>query len=221
MLVATFSLPHEAVALEPTFRAVTDLEIEVERIAAHSTEWVMPCLWAAGADFEPVDRALTDDPTVERVVEAYEFRDEKYYQLEWNDEVTGRIDAFLDMEASILDATADADGWRVRIRFASRDQLDEFRGVLGEREIPFLLLDLVEPGAPRQTFGKLSPDQRDALVAAREHGYFDIPRGITLRDLAAHLDISHQTLSEHLRRATANLIDATITTTGERVLEAD
>jgi hypothetical protein len=52
MLVASFSLPHQAVALAETFQTVPGLEIEAERVAAHSTEWMMPCLWAADADFD-------------------------------------------------------------------------------------------------------------------------------------------------------------------------
>lgn len=212
MLIATFSLPHEAVALDQTFQTLPTLQIEAERIAAASTEWVMPCLWAADADFDRIDETFTADPTVAEIIETDEFGDEKYYQLKWSDDVTQRINMFLDMEASILDATADADGWRLRIRFATREQFNTFREYLTEQDIQFTLLDLVEPGSPRQSFGELTSDQRNALVAAKEHGYYKIPRETTLRELADDLDIAHQTLSEHLRRGTENLIDATITT---------
>lgn len=217
MLIASFALPHQAVALEQTFQTIPALEGEVERIAAHSTEWVMPCLWAANGDFRTVDEALATDPSVKEITETHAFASEKYYQLNWSDEVTQRIDTFLDMEASILDATVDADGWRIRIRFTSRDQFDTFREYLSKREISFDLLDLTEPGTPRQSFGEVTAAQRDALVAAKEGGYYKIPREITLRELAADRDISHQTLSEHLRRGTENLIDATLTTTGDPV----
>lgn len=217
MLIATLSLPHEAVALQQTFRAVPDLQFEAERIAAHSTEWVMPCMWAARADFDAVDEALMTDPTVEAIMEEYGFQEEKYYQLKWSDDVIQRITTFIDMEASILDATADTECWRLRVRFISRAAFDDFCEHLGAEGTSFDLLELVEPGAPRQTFGDLTPAQRDALVAAKEHGYYRVPRETTLRDVAEDLDISHQTLSEHLRRGTENLIEATITTEGEPV----
>jgi predicted DNA binding protein len=58
----------------------------------------------------------------------------------------------------------------------------------------------------------VTPGQQNVLVAARERGYFDIPRETTLRELADELDVSHQTLSEHLRRGIMNLVDATLTT---------
>lgn len=212
MRVGTFLLPHEAVALDQTFETVPELKIEAERIAAHSTEWVMPCVWAAQADVDAVDEMLIHDPTVVEIVEQFEFSDEIYYQIEWSNTVKHRIDRFLDMEASILAATADANGWRMRLRFSTREQFDTFREYLTEQGNSFTLLDLTQPRAPHQTIGELTPEQRNALVAANEHGYYAIPRKTTLRELAEELDISHQTLSEHLRRGTENLINATITT---------
>ena len=220
MLVGTFSLPPAAVALEHTLTEVPALEVEAERIAAHSTKWTMPCLWAANADFDTVDDALADDPTVEDVVEAYEFDDQKYYQLDWAEPIEGRIDAYLDKKASMLDASANATGWRVRIRFTSREQFERFREHLHDNDVPFQLEQLGKPEAPRQTFGDVTPDQRNALALARNHGYFRIPREVSTRELADELDISHQSVSELLRRGTENLIDATIVTADERPEES-
>lgn len=214
MLIATVSVPAEAIALEHTFRAVPDLEVEAERIAAHSTEWVMPCVWAGATDFDAVDEALAADPTVADVVETEEFDGEKYYQLEWSDVVKRRIDIFVDKEGAILEAAGSDGTWRVRVRFASRTQFEIFRDHFADKEYSFALLDITEPGSPRQTHGELTPDQRDALVAAMERGYYRVPREISTRELAAEFDVSHQALSERLRRGTEKLIDATLTTDG-------
>ena len=46
MLLATFRFDHDALALAETFEQVPELDVEAERIAAHATEWTMPCLWA-------------------------------------------------------------------------------------------------------------------------------------------------------------------------------
>lgn len=215
MLIATFHLPPEAVSLEHALRAVPGLEVEAERIAAHSTRWTMPCLWMANAEFAAVDAALADDPTVSEVVETHEFDREKYYQIDWIDDVERRIDAYLDKEGAILEASADSEGWRLKIRFASREQFDAFRDHFPEQDYSFELLDLAESGAPRQTYGELTPDQRDALVAAMEHGYYRVPREISIRELAETLDVSHQAVSELLRRGVANLIESALTSPGE------
>jgi hypothetical protein len=113
-------------ALQEAVGQVMRTEIEAERIAAHSRAWVMPCLWAANTEFDAADDVLAADPSVNEIVDAYEFADEKYYQLDWTEEVDERIDTYVDQRGSILDAEATADGWQLRIRFVSRDQFDAF-----------------------------------------------------------------------------------------------
>lgn len=210
MLIATFRLELDALALAETFEHHPSLEIEAERIAAHDIEWTMPCLWAANADFKALDGTLANDPSVDAIVETATFDGEKYYQIDWSDDVEKRINAYVDHEGSILSAKATSDGWQVRFRFVSRDQFDAFRDVLAEEGHSFRLLELVQPDEPRHSVGSLTPTQREALRAARERGYYSVPRDISTRELAAELDMSHQNLSEVLRRATETLIEATL-----------
>jgi predicted DNA binding protein len=135
----------------------------------------------------------------------------KYYNVKWCDRVERRINEYIDMQGAILDASAGRNGWHLRFQFSSRDQLASFRESMDERGYSFRLTELTGPDAPRQTYGGLTPNQRDALVAARREGYFEVPREITIRELAERLDTSHQAVSELLRRGTANLVDATLT----------
>jgi len=53
----------------------------------------------------------------------------------------------------------------------------------------------------------LTPAQRRAFEAAREAGYYQWPRGISVRELASQMDISKTTLLEHLRTAESKLLD--------------
>ncbi len=55
---------------------------------------------------------------------------------------------------------------------------------------------------------EVSPEQRAALEAATEHGYYEIPRRVDLDDLAARLDVPRSTLSYRLRRAEQRLARA-------------
>lgn len=54
--------------------------------------------------------------------------------------------------------------------------------------------------------GILTSTQLEALGAALEAGYYDIPRDVTLRDLAESLGVSASSLSERIRRAEARLV---------------
>lgn len=208
-------LPPEALALEQTLDDLSDLTIEAEQIVAHSTAWTMPCLWVGDTDFEAVDEALASDPSVAEIAETYEFADGKYYQVEWTGTVKRRINSYIDKSGSILNAEAYGVGWEMTLRFASREQFNTFREYLQNEGHNFDLMNLTEPGAPRQAAVEVTPAQRDALVTAVEEGYYRVPREANLRDVAAALDMSHQSLSELLRRGTANLVVSTLTTSDE------
>jgi len=63
--------------------------------------------------------------------------------------------------------------------------------------------------APEDLSGNrlLSERQMGVLQAAHAAGWYDIPRRITLGDLARELELGRSTVSEHLVRAEAALID--------------
>jgi predicted DNA binding protein len=56
----------------------------------------------------------------------------------------------------------------------------------------------------------LTDSQYTSLIKAKEMGYYDVPRGISLSELADELGVSHQALSERLRRGQGRLIDRTL-----------
>lgn len=210
MFVATFSLPAQGFALGHTLEATPDMTVAAERVAAHGTVQVMPCLWVTGGDFGTFDAALAADPTVERIIETEAFDDEAYYQVEWSDSVGEFVDALIDSEGSVLEAKASDGIWDLRIRFASREQLDRFQEYLARHDHPFQLRNLFEPRFPRQERGQLTGRQRDALVTAVEQGYYRIPRDVALDELAESLEISRQAASERLRRGIDQLVTSVL-----------
>lgn len=56
----------------------------------------------------------------------------------------------------------------------------------------------------------LSDKQMETLQTALECGYFEVPRGITLKELAKELGCSHQATSERLRRANNRIVTALV-----------
>lgn len=215
MFHATVSISSNGFALGQAFTEVPRMEIEAERIAGHSREWVMPCLWAAGGDFDSFDTALQNDPSVDEIVTAEPFGEEKFYQLEWADPVKQHVDAIVDREGTILKADARNGDWRLRIRFATQNQFDDLKEYLVDAGISFELLDISQTWTPRQEIGGLTAPQRNALVAAVEKGYYHIPRETTVEEIARTLGISPQATSERLRRGTDQLVRNILITTDE------
>ncbi|WP_368276914.1 helix-turn-helix domain-containing protein [Halocatena pleomorpha] len=62
----------------------------------------------------------------------------------------------------------------------------------------------------QSTLYGLTSAQHRALTQADNMGYFKVPRDVGLETVAETLDISHQALSERLRRAHQTLIGSTI-----------
>lgn len=212
MFLATFALPHAAIALEETLSELPRLTVEAERIAAHSTAWTMPCLWIGSDDFDRVDAALGVDPSVRSIVDSHDYGTERFYHLEWSPDVIELIDSYTDKEGSMLSLRTLNQGWEAEFRFVSRDQLTTFRETLREAGHSFRLLDLREPGTPHGEPSGITPKQREALLTALNLGYFEVPRGISIRGLADELGISHQSVSELLRRGNGKLVASSLRT---------
>ncbi|WP_336002645.1 helix-turn-helix domain-containing protein [Halorientalis halophila] len=66
--------------------------------------------------------------------------------------------------------------------------------------------ELVGDGFVSVDTGRLTGRQREVLALAYEMGYFDYPKGANAEEVAAELDISASTLSEHLAAAQEKVI---------------
>jgi hypothetical protein len=64
-------------------------------------------------------------------------------------------------------------------------------------------------GEPAGRFG-LTDSQHRVLELASRRGYFEVPRDVTLKELADEVGVSHQALSEQIRRGTGALVEDTI-----------
>jgi hypothetical protein len=58
---------------------------------------------------------------------------------------------------------------------------------------------------------KLTPRQRQMLLAAYALGYYDVPRRISSDDLSMHLNVDKSTIVEHLRKAEKKLVGGIVT----------
>jgi predicted DNA binding protein len=67
------------------------------------------------------------------------------------------------------------------------------------------------------TTDDLAHEQREALEAAVDGGYYETPRGVTLDALAGRLDLPRSTLRYRLRRAEAWLVERFVNATGRTV----
>ncbi|WP_129115986.1 helix-turn-helix domain-containing protein [Halegenticoccus tardaugens] len=87
------------------------------------------------------------------------------------------------------------------------DLLDEFGDVTVERITEDFRREVMPSRAEwQELLSSIPPRQREFLNVAAERGYFEIPRQVTLEDLADEMDITKTTASNHLRKAERKLI---------------
>jgi DNA-directed RNA polymerase specialized sigma24 family protein len=105
------------------------------------------------------------------------------------------------------------DGWVQTGWFADLAVFDEFREFWQSEGVQFTVHRLIrEDGRYRVGDAEdgLTDRQREAVRAAYRMGYFEIPRKVSLDDVADELDISAPSLSERLRRAQSRLVETTV-----------
>jgi DNA-binding CsgD family transcriptional regulator len=205
-LVAEFSVPTDDFALDSALDAVPEIRVEVERLATHSREWVMPFVWATGGDLDAFEEALTDDETVADARILDRFGDGALFLVEWVEPVESLVDSMVGGHAVVQEAVAD-DEWFLKLRFAEECHLSSFRDHFGS---DFELHRKYRTSEPRSVEFGLTPQQRETLVVASRRGYFAVPRSATVEDIAAELDISANSVSQRLRRAHDTLVRNTL-----------
>lgn len=208
--IAEFEIPAGEFALQETLEQHPDIRLEVDRVAAHDTHHVLPFIWASGKEYNELLPALESDSSVEEIELLGEFEDECLYRMEWTDQIHIIGYMLIEANATVQQAIA-ADGrWHLRVLFPERSGLSQTSDYAEEHEFSLDVNQIYDVDTPRRGRFNLSEGQHEALTEAAERGYYSVPREINQDELADALGISHQALSERLRRATLHLIETAL-----------
>ncbi|WP_458189936.1 helix-turn-helix domain-containing protein [Haladaptatus sp. NG-WS-4] len=207
--IAIVRLPAAGFALESTLDRIPEVDFEVERVVAHESRSVMPYVWATAesVDADTLLSVLEDDPTTDQVELLIDGDGEWLYRMEWVGKTEFVVHVLVVEKGTIIGANGKGDEWRLRILFPDREALGQTYEFCEENDIPLEIEQIYRlDESPRRAKFALTEEQYETLVMAIERGYYDIPRRVSGEELADGLGISHQALSERLRRAYKNLI---------------
>ncbi|MFC7203195.1 helix-turn-helix domain-containing protein [Haloferax namakaokahaiae] len=172
-------------------------------------------LWVSG-DAETVDdfeAGMDADETVSRWVPIGGSDTQRLYQTRTTRQAAESQDyhGWTDGRASLLAARHEMDGWTVEMYLQDRSVLQRLASKCESNDVKFELLQVSEIDRIEETnrFG-LSEVQTKTLLTALERGYYSVPREENLEELSKPLDVSHQAVSERLRRGVCSLIENTI-----------
>lgn len=204
-------LPADQFALNHTLQAGEDVEFEVVRVVETGTERAMPYLWASAEDLDDLADHLEADPSTENVEVLNELEEEYLVRMEWIAHIRVILYIILEENASILDAYGHDGQWQFRILFPEHDSVSTTHDFCEEYDIGLRFEGIYElsDSIRRGKYG-LTEDQYETLQAAFREGYYDIPRKTNLTELAEERGVSHQALSERIRRGHSELIRTTL-----------
>lgn len=202
------SLGVEQFRLAGMLRGSPPTRVEFERVVPLDDR-VMPYLWITGLGTDEALARLESDPDVTAAAALAEGRGGMLAGVEWRD---GHplLDALAGANASCLKGVGTAEGWRLSLRFPSRDQLAACYRECAEAGVG-LSVDRIHASSWSAEGGHevvLTDVQRETLAAALEGGYFDVPRRTTLQDLAAQFGVSDTAISQRIRRGVERLLTA-------------
>ena len=97
-----------------------------------------------------------------------------------------------------------------RLRASFLADAKEIRKILNRLSkgcVPYKVVSLMDAKfSPDSPLGHLTEKQRRVMSAAYKLGYYDLPRKVSSRELAAQLNISEPTLVRHRRKAEKRLL---------------
>ncbi|WP_435361169.1 bacterio-opsin activator domain-containing protein [Haloarchaeobius sp. DFWS5] len=207
-IIAELSLTHESLALSNVVATHPDVDIEITAQAPGTMqEWLL--FFTAGeTDFTEFESSILTDPTVAEPSLVSVLDDHRVYRVrvESGIHVAGVL---ADLGFRVLQIESDGEGWRFRVQGPNQRRLATFFEYCEEAGIGYTLdrlyettttTDLAQPASTPTPY-------QDTLELAHEGGYFEVPRRMTLDDLAGELDISRQTASERVRHGVQSLLD--------------
>ncbi|WP_247728867.1 helix-turn-helix domain-containing protein [Halovivax limisalsi] len=205
---AELVMPTSEFALAHTLSEASSLTAGIEPLVATDPARVMPYVTFRGqrADVDGLESTLAADPSVREATALTNGDETSRFRIEWDPTVTETVRTLTETDASILEATAENTHWRFRLLVPRRDDLSRTYDAATEAGLTLDVVRVHEMESDERSRYGLTDAQHETLIQALEHGYYEIPRTVDMEELATHLEISHQALSERLRRAHRRLV---------------
>jgi len=207
-VIAEFSIAAGDFVLGKALRGSSGLTADVETMVPVDSGTI-PYFWVDGENLEAFEGALGAEADIATFEAVDEVDGRTLYRVEWGRSGDAFVDAVADHDVVLLEASGDAERWLFRLRFPDAHALSAFHTRCREDGIDVTVERMFNPIEPTMTDANpMTDSQRNLIQRAHEEGYFEVPRKITLAELAEQLDVSDQAVNERLRRGLSALLDA-------------
>jgi predicted DNA binding protein len=207
--IVELQIPATETQFAETVECEPSLELELELVVMTPEIPVR----IRGPSREDVERALSSTMSIEGYDLISKHNEEWTYSIQCEEDFQ-ILSWIVETGGTVLTATLSDGTWSVRSRYTDHDNVVRTVNQLKRNNIAITVAAIRNISGDDLTEASLTDEQYEALEVAVEYGYFEIPRRITLMELSEHLDISHQSLSERLRRAQKGLLTTTFPQAG-------
>lgn len=211
-VIVDFRMTGRDLPLLDAFTGVPDVTVTLDTVVPFA-DGVLPYVWAEG-DRETFVRSLRDDPRVESLTAEADCNGRTLYRVEWSSEFRETVRELAESRGALLAATSDRSGWRYRLRFPDQGDISRYVRKCDEHDLDVeieRISEMTDADGNALPFD-LTPKQWEAVELAARRGYFESPRGVSLSELASHLGISQQAVSQRLRRAVNQIVTSVLRT---------
>lgn len=210
-VTAKIHIQHERLALVPTLRELSDIQIQVitqGTTAPGATNFPFLINYHDRAELEA---RLDKDPTVEGY-ELVDWTDDTgIYYIEHTPETLLISTVVTEVNGLLVHTETKGNGWLARLLLPDRKALSTIWEFSAENDISLEIFEIYgkDDAGAEDSYG-LTDDQTVALQTAYEEGYFGEPREVALDEVASVMGLSSTAVSGRLRRGMRNLVAATI-----------
>ncbi|WP_435102244.1 helix-turn-helix domain-containing protein [Halarchaeum sp. P4] len=208
-VIAEFSVPAEAFILGRALRQAPELSVELEKMIP-TRGAAIPYFWVVGEDHVAFDDVLANAPEIATFDVVDRLNGRRLYRVEWEPAADAFVQAIVEHDAVLQEAGGDAETWTFQIRFPDSEELSSFHTDCQESDVDVTVERIYHPVDVVTDTGGLTDAQRELIEHAFEAGYFEVPRKVTLAELADDLGISDQSANERMRRGLQTLVARTL-----------
>lgn len=148
-ILGEFTVPASALAMHETRTATPGTTVEIERVVAHQCGTHTPYFWVRGGDMEQFETAITNDPSAAAAERIDVYEDGTLYRATWPPDVESVGAAYLQTDATILEATGRDQWWELRLRFDTHDDVSAFYEYCADHDIPYEGTRIYSPTKPK------------------------------------------------------------------------
>lgn len=135
---------------------------------------------------------------------------EDVYQMDWVAQIDSLVQILIEEDEAILSAQGNGEDWPLRLLFPDQEALSRTHDYCEEHGLTMEMYTIYNVDEGRKGRFGLTDSQQDTLSGAFKRGYYEIPRDTSMTEFAEERGVSHQVLSERLRRGHRALVENTV-----------